>query len=107
MINATERTNTTDTPLRQPKLFSTIFECYRKNFVVFWGIMVPLIIFSLLFKVPNILAAGLPTSEALWHFDTSRGISVNSNPDRVGIGWGTYFIYAAIMVKYKTKFTFQ
>ena len=100
MINATERTNTTDTPLRQPKLFSTIFECYRKNFVLFWGIMVPLIIFSLLFEVPNILVAGLPTSEALWHFDTSRGISVDSNPDRGSIGWGTHFIYAAISIDF-------
>ena len=83
---------------RRHGLISTIFKCYRKSFVIFWGIMLPFIILSLLFELPNILLADLPTSESLWHFDTSRGISVGTNPERVGVDWGTHFVYAAISV---------
>ena len=98
MIGVTENTNLINARPRQPKLISTIFRCYRKNLMLFWYIMVPFITLSLLFELPNILLAGLPTSESLWHFDTSRGISVGTNPKHVGVDWGTHFIYSAISV---------
>ena len=94
--------NITDVPenTRRQGLISTIFKCYRKNFVLFWYIMLPFIALSLLFEFPDIFLSGLPTSESLWHFDTSRGLTVGTDPKRVGVGWGTLFMYSAISVDF-------
>ena len=100
MADIVGNANVVDAPSRYSGLLATIFRCYRKNFVLFWCIMVLFIILSLLFEIPPMLTSKLPTSEALWHFDTSRGVSVNDNPKRAGVGWGTHFIYQAFSIDF-------
>ncbi len=60
--------------------------------------MIPFIILSLLFEIPPMLTSKLPTSDALWHFDTSRGVSVDDHRKRAGVGWGTHFVYHAFSI---------
>ena len=51
MAEVVENTNTTDISPRRTDLISTIFRSYRKNFALFWRIMMPVIIFGFLFDI--------------------------------------------------------
>ena len=74
MIETVENSGTTDGQTEKPGLISTIFLCYRENFGRFWCIMLPLIVFSLLFEIGTTLSDSFFDSEGLWRFDTARGL---------------------------------
>ena len=91
MTEIVENSDTTDGQTEQPRLISTIFRCYRENFGLFWRIMIPLIIFSLLFESGTTLSDSFFGSEDLWQFDTARGLFVNKDPRSTGVNWGMTF----------------
>ena len=91
MAEVVENTNTTDISPRRTGLISTIFRCYRKNFALFWRIMVPVIIFSVLFDIVLSFSDSFFGPENLWHFDTARGLSVGKYPESTGVGSGMFF----------------
>ncbi len=89
MTDITQNTDTTNTP-QQPRLISTVFKTYRTNFVLFWRIMMPMIIFGFLFNlVMNLLTTLDP--ENPWHFDTTRSFFVSETPKSTGVQWGMVF----------------
>ena len=91
MAEVVENTNTTDISPRRTDLISTIFRSYRKNFALFWRIMVPIIIFSVLFDIGANFSDSFFGPENLWHFDTARGMSVGKYPESTGVGSGMIF----------------
>jgi hypothetical protein len=91
MAEVVENTNTTDISPRRTGLISTIFRSYRKNFALFWRIMVPIIIFSVLFDIGANFSDSFFGPENLWHFDTARGMSVGKYPESTGVGSGMIF----------------
>lgn len=91
MTDAVENSSGVDTPPRQPKLISTIFRCYRENFVLFWRIMLPVIIFGFLFDIGINVSDNFFDSENLWHFDTAQGVFLGTSPKSVGIDSGMIF----------------
>ena len=91
MAEVVENTNTTDISPRRTGLISTIFRSYRKNFALFWRIMVPIIIFSVLFDIGENFSSSFFGPENLWHFDTARGMSVGKYPESTGVGSGMIF----------------
>ena len=91
MTEVVENTNTTDISPRRTDLISTIFRSYRKNFALFWRIMVPIIIFSVLFDIGENFSSSFFDPENLWHFDTARGMSVGKYPESTGVGSGMIF----------------
>ena len=97
MAEVVENTNTTDISPRRTDLISTIFRSYRKNFALFWRIMMPVIIFGFLFDIGMSLLTILG-AENLWHFDTSRGLFVSENPDSTGVQWGMIFFFHTFSV---------
>lgn len=67
--------NTTSVP-QQSGLMSTIFREYRNQFGLFWRVMLPLIVVSLLFIVVALLLfLKFGSSESQWIFSTSDGSS--------------------------------
>ena len=91
MVEVVENTNTTDISPRRTDLISTIFRSYRKNFALFWRIMMPIIIFSVLFDIGVNFSDSFFGPENLWHFDTARGMSVGKYPESTGVGSGMIF----------------
>lgn len=91
MTDAVEDRSSVDTPPRQVRLISAIFKCYRENFVLFWRIMLPVIIFSFLFDFGLSFSDNFFNPEELWHFDTARGVFVTEDPKSVGVDSGMIF----------------
>ena len=91
MADVMENMDTPKGPTQQPGRISTIFQCYRENFWLFWRIMMPLIVFGFLFDFVLSLSDGFFDPENLWHFDTARGMSVGKHPKSTGIYWGMIF----------------
>ena len=91
MTDVVENMDTPKVPAQQPRLISTMFQCYRENFWLFWRIMMPLIVFGFLFDFVLSLSDGFFDPENLWHFDTARGLSVGKYPKSTGIYWGMIF----------------
>ena len=91
MAEVVENTNTTDISPRRTDLISTIFRSYRKNFALFWRIMVPVIIFGFLFDIGMSFSESFFGPENLWHFDTARGVSLGKYPESTGVGSGMIF----------------
>ena len=82
MAEVMENTNTTDISPRRTDLISTIFRSYRKNFSLFWRIMMPIIIFSVLFDIGENFSSSFFGPENVWLFDTALGLIVVSIPNR-------------------------
>lgn len=91
MVDIVEDRNAVDIPPWQPKRISTIFRCYRENFLRFWHVMLPVIIFSFLFDFGLSFSDGFFNPEELWHFDTARGLFVTKGPKSVGVDSGMIF----------------
>ena len=100
MTDVVENSDSVDTPPRQPRFISTIFKCYRENFVLFWRIMMPVIIFSFLFDFGSSFSASFFDPEELWHFDTARGLFVNEDPESVGVDSGMIFGFHAFSISW-------
>ena len=60
---------------RQSGLLSTIFRAYRNHFGLFWRVMLPVIVLSLIFKLAVFLLFKFGVDGAQWSFSTSQGIS--------------------------------
>ena len=90
MTDMAENTNTANAP-QQSRRISTIFRCYRKNFGLFWRIMMPVIIFSFLFDVGVSFSDSFFDPENLWRFDTTRGLFVGKDPKSIGVDSGMIF----------------
>ena len=97
MTEVVENVNTADTP-RRLGLISTIFRCYRKNFGLFWRIMLPMIIFNFLFNIAENFSESYVTPENLWLFDTASGLSVSDSPKSTGVDWGMIFGFHAFNI---------
>ena len=93
MTDRVEITNTAERHTEQPGLDPRIFRCYRKNFGIFWRIMLPFIIFVFLFSFGLSLFDSLSDSVSdpknLWRFDTTRGLAVSEYPRDGGIVSGS------------------
>lgn len=76
MAGIVEDTNTTDVQTQQVGLISTVFRCYRDNFGLFWRIMLPLIIFSLLLDTVILYGIYHNIANTSWIVSTSNGFSV-------------------------------
>ena len=70
--------NTGATP-RRPGIMPTIFREYRNHFGLFWRMMIPIIIVSLIFNIAVFLFFKLAISEAQWIFSTSQGVGARSS----------------------------
>ena len=75
MQDALENTGNTTSVPQQSGLLSTIFREYRDHFGLFWRVMLPLIVVSLLFTVALLLFFKFGSSESQWIFSTSDGSS--------------------------------
>lgn len=64
MQNVLQNTGDTAALLRRLRLLSRIFRDYRNHFGLFWRVMLPVIIVSLLFIVGLLLFFKFGTSEA-------------------------------------------
>ena len=71
-------TSETGTTPRRPGLVSTIFREYRNHFGLFWRVMLPVIIVSLIFNITVFLFFKSAISEAQWTFSTSQGVGAQS-----------------------------
>ena len=100
MTDVVENSKPVDTLPRQPRFISTIFKCYRENFVLFWRIMMPVIIFSFLFDFGLSFSNSFFYPEELWHFDTARGVFVSEDPKPVGIDSGMIFGFHAFSISW-------
>ena len=60
---------------QQSGLMSTVFREYRNHFGLFWRVMLPLLVVSLLFIIALILFFKFGSPEAQWIFSTSDGSS--------------------------------
>ena len=75
-------------------LVSTIFREYRNNFGLFWRVMLPIIIVSLVFNIALFLFFKLSFPESQWIFSTSDGVAAShgalhtSPPQSADVGWG-------------------
>ena len=69
--------NTRATP-QQKGLVSTIFKAYQNRFGLFWRVMLPVIIVSLVFNSAIFLFFKVGVPEAQWTFGTSQGVSARS-----------------------------
>lgn len=67
--------NTISLPQRSGRM-STIFREYRNHFGLFWRVMLPIIVFSLIFNTALFLLFKVGGLEAQWTFNTSPGIKV-------------------------------
>lgn len=75
MQNILENTRNTTSVPQQSGFISTIFREYRNHFGLFWRVMLPLIVVSLLFTVALLLFFKFRSSESQWIFSTSDGSS--------------------------------
>ena len=90
--------NTTDAvemPEQHPRLVTRIFRDYRKNFGLFWQVMLPLIIVNLLFYIGIFLFAKSMSSEGQWTISTKGDIAAfiasSQSLQPIGVVWGTRF----------------
>jgi xanthosine utilization system XapX-like protein len=74
MIGSTENGHT----LRIPKLFSGIFNFYRRHFSLFWQVMIPLILFSFLTDLVILNGFYRYFPNTSWVVGTSDGFSVTT-----------------------------
>ena len=100
MAEVVENTNTTDISPRRTGLISTIFRSYRKNFSLFWRIMVPIIIFSVLFDIGENFSSSFFDPEDVWIFDTARGLTVSEDPKSTGVDWGMIFGFHSFSISF-------
>lgn len=91
-------------PQQQPRLVSKIFRDYRNNLGLFWRVMLPLIIVSLLLYMALFLLFKLVSPEAQWSISTSSGIaavqdtvhtSSLQSAESSDIRWGTHFGFSS------------
>ena len=85
MQNALENTGNTPSVSQQSGIISTIFREYRNHFGLFWRVMLPVIVFSLLFNITLFLVFKLGVPEAQWTFGTSKGIGTQSLREPTGV----------------------
>jgi hypothetical protein len=100
MAEVVENTNTTDISPRRTGLISTIFRCYRKNFALFWRIMVPVIIFSVLFDIGENFSSSFFGPENVWLFDTALGLIVGEYPKSTSVDWGMIFGFHSFSISW-------
>ena len=67
------------TTSRGAGLVPAIFRAYRNHFGLFWRVMLPVIIASLIFNIALFLFFKLGVPEAQWTFSTSAGIIARSS----------------------------
>lgn len=75
MQDVLNNTSHTATAPQRSGFIVTIFRGYRNHFGLFWRVMLPLIIVSLLFIIALILFFKFRTPESQWIFSTSDGSS--------------------------------
>ncbi len=75
MQDALENTSNTTSVPQQSGLISTIFREYRNHFGLFWRVMLPLIIASLILYIGWFLFFKQMNPEAQWTFSTSAGVN--------------------------------
>ncbi len=80
--------NTTSVP-QQSGFISTIFREYRNHFGLFWRVMLPLIVVSLILSMGWFLFFKQMTPEAQWTFSTSGGVSSLTSASK-SLGVKTY-----------------
>ena len=100
MAEVVENTNTTDISPRRTDLISTIFRSYRKNFALFWRIMVPIIIFGFLFDIGENFSDSFFGPENVWRFDTARGLTVGEYPKSTSVDWGMIFGFHSFSISW-------
>ena len=100
MAEVVENTNTTDISPRRTDLISTIFRSYRKNFALFWRIMMPVIIFGFLFDIGENFSSSFFGPENVWLFDTARGMSVGKYPKSTSVDWGMIFGFHSFSISW-------
>ncbi len=98
MQNVLENTeNAIEIPEQHPRLVSRIFRDYRKNFGLFWQVMLPLIIVNLLFYIGLFLFAKSMSPEGQWTISTEGSVAavkntVQTSPPQsaqsIGVKWG-------------------
>ena len=84
MQNVLENKGNTGVILQRPGIVSTIFREYRNHFGLFWRVMLPVIIVSLIFNVALFLSFKFGIPEAQWSFSTSEGIGARSSLPLIG-----------------------
>ena len=78
MQDALEDTGDTTFVPQHSRLIPTIFKGYRNHFGLFWRVMLPVIVFSLLFNITLFQFFKLRVPEARWTFSTSQGVSART-----------------------------
>ncbi len=79
MQNVLENTRNTTSVPQQSGLISTIFREYRNHFGLFWRVMLPLIVFSIVINTSGFLFFSKMVPERQWIFSTSQGINAKSS----------------------------
>lgn len=79
MQNVSENTGDTGAMSQRQGIVPTIFREYRNHFGLFWRVMLPVIIVSLVFNSALFLSYKLATPEARWTFSTSAGLGAWSS----------------------------
>lgn len=79
MKNVLENTNDAAALPQGPRLLSRIFGDYRNHFGLFWRVMLPVMIVSLILNVTGLLFFKLAVPEVQWTFSTSKGIGARSS----------------------------
>ncbi len=79
MQHVLENTSKAGATQRQQGFVPTIFREYRNHFSLFWRVMLPLIIVSLIFNTALFLLFKFGVPEAQWSFSTSEGIGAYSS----------------------------
>ena len=101
MQNVLQNTGDTAALLRRLGLLSRIFRDYRNHFGLFWRVMLPVIIVSLLFIVGLLLFFKFGTSEARWIFNTSDGSSLKASSTLDGLSGTSRFSSQSTGVHWK------
>lgn len=79
MQNVSENTGNTGTMPQRQGIVPTIFREYRNHFGLFWRVMFPVIIVSLVIYSALLLTFKLRVSDARWTFSTSSGLGALSS----------------------------
>lgn len=86
MRNVLGNTGDTGATPRRQGIVATIFREYRNHFGLFWRVMLPVIIVSLVLNSAPFLFFKLGVPEARWTFSTSAGITASGQPSPKPIG---------------------
>lgn len=73
-----ETTRNTDGQPRHPGLVSKVFSGYRKQFGLFWRVMLPVIVLGFILHFAALSLFKLEGPTARWIFSTSEGVSMRS-----------------------------